>query len=73
MVKSKINFHLLAKNIAVQIITPESFILFFGGPKDRRRFIDLGLFHVKHSFSDNGESFHRILKQRNACLRNKVR
>jgi len=62
----------LAKNIAVQIITPESFKLFFGGPKERRRFIDLGLFHVKHDFSLKWRQFSKVLKQRNACLRNKV-
>tara|TARA_R110002124_G_scaffold270191_4_gene438482 strand:- start:5672 stop:6766 length:1095 start_codon:yes stop_codon:yes gene_type:complete len=65
-------FSSLAKNVAVQVITPESFIVFFGGPKQRRRFIDLGLFHVKHSFSDHWREFSRILKQRNACLRNKT-
>lgn len=59
----------LAKNIAVQIVTPESFKLFFGGPKERRRFIDLGLFHVKHEFSSQWRDFSRVLKQRNACLR----
>ncbi len=62
----------LAKNVAVQVITPESFKLFFGGPKQRRRFIDLGLFHVKHSFSEHWREFSRVLKQRNACLRNKT-
>ena len=65
-------FSSLAKNVAVQVITPESFKLFFGGPSQRRRFIDLGLFHVKHSFSEYWREFSRILKQRNACLRNKV-
>lgn len=65
-------FSALAKNVAVQVITPESFKLFFGGPKQRRRFIDLGLFHVKHSFSEHWREFSRILKQRNACLRNKA-
>ena len=40
----------LAINIAVQVITPESFKLFFGGPKERRKFFDLGMFHVKHNF-----------------------
>jgi DNA replication and repair protein RecF len=59
----------LAKNIAVQIVTPESFKLFFGGPKERRKFIDLGLFHVKHDFSKQWRDFSRVLKQRNACLR----
>ncbi|AZQ82598.1 DNA replication/repair protein RecF [Colwellia sp. Arc7-635] len=65
-------FSVLAKNIAVQVITPESFKIFFGGPKQRRRFVDLGLFHVKHMFSDHWKEFSRILKQRNACLRSKT-
>ncbi len=60
----------LAKNIAIQIVTPESFKLFFGGPKERRRFTDLGMFHVKHNFSSQWRNFARVLKQRNACIRN---
>ena len=59
----------LAKNIAIQIVTPESFKLFFGGPKERRRFVDLGMFHVKHAFAKQWKSFNRVLKQRNACIR----
>jgi len=62
----------LAKNIAVQIVTPESFKLFFGGPKIRRRFFELGMFHVKHTSSDVLREFTQVLKQRNACLRNKL-
>jgi DNA replication and repair protein RecF len=60
----------LAKHIAVQIVTPESFKVFFGGPKERRRFFDLGMFHVKHQFSSHWRDFSKVLKQRNACLRN---
>ncbi|MBL4940988.1 MAG: DNA replication/repair protein RecF [Colwellia sp.] len=59
----------LAKNIAIQIVTPESFKLFFGGPRERRRFVDLGLFHVKHNFAKQWKVFNRLLKQRNACIR----
>lgn len=62
---------IFAKNMAVQIVTPESFKLFFGGPKERRRFLDLGLFHVKHSFSEEWRNFSKVLKQRNACLKQK--
>ena len=62
----------LAKNIAIQIVTPESFKLFFGGPRERRKFVDLGLFHVEHSFSSEWKLFQRTYKQRNACLRNKA-
>lgn len=61
----------LAKNIPVQIVTPESFKLFFGGPKERRKFVDLGLFHVEHNFSSKWRQFQRVYKQRNACLKNK--
>ncbi len=59
----------LAKNIAIQIVTPESFKLFFGGPKERRRFIDLGMFHVKHDFPIIWKTFNKVLKQRNANIR----
>ena len=62
----------LAKNIAIQIVTPESFKLFFGGPKERRRFIDLGLFHVKHDFSMQWRDFSKVLKQRNAGIRTQL-
>jgi len=61
----------LVKGIPVQIVTPESFKLFFGGPKERRRFFDLGLFHVEHTFSESWKTFSRLLRQRNACLKNR--
>lgn len=62
----------LAKNIAVQIVTPESFKLFFGGPKERRRFVELGMFHVKHDSTKQWREFNRVLKQRNACIRHNL-
>lgn len=64
---------ILAQNIAVQIVTPESFKLFFGGAKERRRFVDLGMFHVKQSFPALWRDFAKLLKQRNAQIRNKVK
>ncbi|MDO6427638.1 DNA replication/repair protein RecF [Thalassotalea sp. 1_MG-2023] len=62
----------LAKNLAVQVVTPESFKLFIGGPRERRKFIDLGLFHVKHSFPEVWRQFNKTLKQRNACLKQRL-
>ena len=53
------------------MITPETFRLFFGGPKERRKFIDLGLFHVEHQYSDLWREFRKVLLHRNACLKNK--
>lgn len=62
----------LAKNIVVQIVTPESFKMFFGGPKERRKFVDLGMFHVEHNFSELWKVFSKTLKQRNACLKRRI-
>ena len=69
---SKFRLSDLAKNIAVQVITPETFRLFFGGPKERRKFVDLGLFHVEHQYADLWRNFRKVLLQRNACLKNRI-
>lgn len=61
----------LAQVLPVQVITPESYVLFFGGPKERRRFLDMGVFHVKHSFHQHWLHFNKALKQRNALLKRK--
>ena len=61
----------LAALIPVQIITPESYSLFFGGPKERRKFLDLGVFHVEPLFFSAWRDFNKILKQRNALLKTK--
>ncbi len=59
----------LAKVLPVQLITPESFKLFFGGPKERRQFYDFGLFHVKQSFHGDWLRFSKIHRHRNALLK----
>ena len=61
----------LAEVLPVQVITPESFELFFGGPKERRRFLDLGLFHVEQEFYYHWYRFNKLLKHRNALLKQK--
>ncbi len=60
-----------ASLLPVQLLQPESFRLFFGGPKERRQFFDLGLFHVEPSFYDTWLRFHKVLKQRNALLKSR--
>ncbi|WP_448212317.1 DNA replication/repair protein RecF [Colwellia sp. MEBiC06753] len=62
----------LASEFAIQIVTPESFKLFFGGAKERRKFLDLGLFHVEHQFKEKWQTFTKIHKQRNAVIRNRL-
>jgi DNA replication and repair protein RecF len=58
-----------ASLLPVQLITPDSFRLFFGGPKERRQFFDMGLFHVEPVFFDSWLKFNKVLKQRNALLK----
>lgn len=58
-----------ARVLPVQLITPDSFKLFFGGPKERRQFFDMGLFHVEPAFFDVWLRFNKVLKQRNALLK----
>ena len=53
----------------VQLITPESFDVFFGSPKSRRSFIDFGLFHVEHEYQNEWARYQKAQKQINALLR----
>ncbi|NNC55241.1 MAG: DNA replication/repair protein RecF [Pseudomonadales bacterium] len=59
----------LAKILPVQLINAASYLLIEGGPKQRRQFIDWGVFHVEHRFYDEWRRMQRALKQRNAILR----
>lgn len=59
----------LAERLAVQVIDPEVHKLVEEGPGHRRRYLDWGVFHVKHSFLLAWRRYRRALKQRNAALR----
>ena len=59
----------LAKLLPMQLITPEGFTLLNGGPKYRRAFIDWGCFHNEPRFFAAWSDLKRVLKQRNAALR----
>ncbi len=58
----------VAKIIAVQAIGPDSHRLIEGGPSERRRFLDWGVFHVEHSYLEAWQRYRRVLGQRNAAL-----
>lgn len=60
----------LAGLLPVQLITPASHVLIEGGPKERRAFLDWGLFHVEQSFFGDWKDYHRALRQRNQALKN---
>jgi DNA replication and repair protein RecF len=59
----------LAVALPVQSIDPDVHRLIEGGPAERRRFIDWGVFHVEPRFVDDWRRFQRALRQRNAALR----
>ena len=61
----------LSSLLPVQIINPDVHKLLEQGPKNRRQFIDWGVFHVEHSFLQAWQQYYRVLKQRNAALRRK--
>ena len=53
----------------MQLITPESFDVFWSVPKARRSFLDFGLFHEEHEFQNDWQNFNKLLKQTNSLLR----
>ena len=59
----------LALMMPMQLITPEGFTLLSGGPKYRRAFLDWGCFHNEPGFFTAWSNLKRLLKQRNAALR----
>ncbi|TCV95479.1 DNA replication/repair protein RecF [Biostraticola tofi] len=59
----------LAQLLPMQLITPEGFTLLNGGPKFRRAFMDWGCFHNEPGFFTAWVNLKRVLKQRNAALR----
>lgn len=59
----------LVSLIPVQLFTPQSTDLVLGSPSERRRFCDWGLFHVEHSYQELHQQYTRLLRQRNALLK----
>ncbi|MFQ5634573.1 MAG: DNA replication/repair protein RecF [Gammaproteobacteria bacterium] len=59
----------LVSAFPVQVIDPEVHEMVQGGPKGRRRFLDWGVFHVKHDFFPVWRRYRKALQQRNRALR----
>lgn len=59
----------LATLLPIQAIDPEVHRLVEGGPQERRRYLDWGVFHVEPNFVGDWRRFQRALRQRNAALR----
>ncbi len=59
----------LAEVLPLQLINPDSFRLLEGAPKQRRQYLDWGVFHVEHRFLPAWQRLQKSLKQRNSLLR----
>lgn len=59
----------VARLLPVQVIDSTSFRLLEGGPKDRRRFLDWGVFHVEPGFVEHWRNCRKCIANRNALLR----
>ena len=59
----------LAETLPLQLINPDSFRLLEGAPKQRRQYLDWGVFHVEHQFLPVWQRLQKGLKQRNSLLR----
>ncbi|MDZ7748225.1 MAG: DNA replication and repair protein RecF [Halofilum sp. (in: g-proteobacteria)] len=59
----------LARALPVVVVHPGSHELVGGGPGERRRLLDFGLFHVEPGFHAVWQRYRRAVGQRNALLR----
>ena len=59
----------LAHILPVYVIEPSVHSLIEGGPGERRRFLDWGVFHVEPDYIPAWRRYRRVLGQRNAALR----
>lgn len=57
------------KKLPIYLLTPEHNVLFVGGPRERRRWIDWSLFHVEQNYLDTWKNYHRALRHRNTLLK----
>lgn len=59
----------LVSLLPIQLFTPQSTDLILGSPSERRRFMDWGLFHVEPSFHQRAAQFQKLLRHRNALIK----
>lgn len=63
------NWENVARELPVQILDANSFLLLEGGPKARRQFLDWGVFHVEQSFVEHWRRTRKALANRNLLLK----
>ena len=61
----------LARHLPLVVLSPDVHTLIEGGPKERRRYLDWGVFHVEQSYLPVWRRYQRLLEQRNRLLRSR--
>ena len=59
----------LARVLPVHALDPSMHALVEGGPSERRRFLDWGVFHVEQGYLESWKRYRRVLSHRNAALK----
>ena len=59
----------LSSRFPVNVLTPESHQILSGGPRNRRRWLDWGTFHMEPSFISVWQEYCLAMRQRNNLLR----
>ncbi|HVJ30328.1 MAG TPA: DNA replication/repair protein RecF [Gammaproteobacteria bacterium] len=59
----------LASLLPVHAVDPSMHAIVEGGPSERRRFLDWGVFHVEPGYLEAWKGYRRVLSQRNAALK----
>jgi DNA replication and repair protein RecF len=59
----------LLQELAIVCLEPGSHALISGGSRERRQFLDWGVFHVEPGYWADMRRYNRVLRQRNAALK----
>lgn len=59
----------VAALLPLQVLVPSLSDLVFGGPGERRQWLDWGVFHVEHDYLRTLRTYLHTLRQRNAALK----
>lgn len=58
-----------ARNLPLFVFTPDSHRIITGNPKERRKWLDIALFHVEQGYLKAWKEYHHALRHRNILLR----
>ncbi len=62
----------LASILPLQLINADAFRILEGSPRERRQFLDWGVFHVEHGFLEHWRQSQKALQNRNSLLKAKT-